>query len=154
MGWYLEGRVDLGAVLWRDIGHANPISVFFLMCWYQEQTFHVAFPFTLNSSLMLPNGKSHNVRASGQLPMKFTSSEVCSQSPTEVRRPDITASMFPIIKIHTAITKLMYILLFQKPNVNVADQDSSSCWYKCHKHYSAFIGLTAWPFTLISAYIF
>lgn len=154
MGWYLEGRVDLGPVLWRDTGHANPIRfVGFLLCCYQAQTCHVAFPFTLNSCLMLLNGRSHNEEASGQLPVKFISSEVWSQSPTKVRGPDVTAITFPVIEIHKAITKLMYILLFQKASVNMAEPDSSSCWCKYHKHCSAFIVFTAWPFTLISPYI-
>lgn len=72
---------------------------------------------------MLLRGKSHNEEASGKFPMKFTSSE----SLNKVRGPNITASMFPDIKIHKAITKLMYMLLFQKLSVNMADLDSSSC---------------------------
>lgn len=102
---------------------------------------------------MLLRGKNHNDEASGQLPMKFISSEVCSQSLTYVRGPDITASTFPVAEIHKAITKLMYMLLFQIFSIIMADPDSSSCWYECHKHYSAFIVFITWPFTLISPYI-
>lgn len=47
----------------------------------------------------------------------------------------------------------MYILLFQKPSINMADLDFSSCWYERHKHDSAFIVFIAWSFTLISPYI-
>lgn len=154
-GWYLEGRVDLGEQRCVMAWHRprKPHQCGFLLCWYQAQTFHVAFPFTLSSCLMLPKGKSHNEEASGQLPMQFTSSGICPQSPTKVRGPDITASMFLVIEIHKAVRKLIYKLLFQKLSINMADPDSSSCWYKCHKHYSAFKVFIAWPFTLISLYI-
>lgn len=102
---------------------------------------------------MLLKGKIHNEEASGQLPMKFTSLKICSQAPTEVRGLDIIASTFPVIEIHKAITKLMYMLLLQKLSVNMADPDSISCWHKCHKHCSTFIVFIVWPFTLICPYI-
>lgn len=145
-GWYLEGRVDLGtsnAVLWCDRPRKSHQCGFSPVL-IPSTNFPLAFLFTLNSCLMLLKGKSHNEEASGQLPVKFTSSEICSQSPPKVRGLDITASMFPVIKIHK-ITKLMYMLLFQKPSINTVDPDSSSCCYECHKHYR--------PFTLISPYI-